>query len=218
MADAVMLAGDRYHPAEDAFKGVGPILEKAGLTVDFTSDFASIDAGKLAGKKLLVFHRDGMEWPNGNEADPVVWMQPHQEDAIESFVQNGGAFLALHNSGWRYPWQGAYRRVLGGYYQFHPPLQPFDVYVVDPKHPITKGVTDYEIADEQHFIWFDPDTVHLVTRSRGKDGRESAAGFAHEYGRGRVAYLGHGHRLHILQHPMAQKLMANAVNWLLRKS
>lgn len=216
MTDAVFLAGDRHHRADEAFAGVGPVLEKAGLTVDYTTDFASVDAGKLADAKLLVFLRDGMEWPNGHEADPVIWMQPHQEDAIESFVQGGGSFLALHNSGWRYPWKGGYRRTLAGYYQFHPPFLPFDVYVVDRDHPITAGVTDYEIEDEQHFIWFDPDRVHLLTRSQGKDGRESASGFCHEYGDGRVAYLANGHRQHVLEHPMVQRLLTNAVGWLLR--
>lgn len=217
MADTVMLAGDRYHPAEDAFKGVGKVLEAAGLDTHFTTDFASIDADLLKGKKLLVFHRDGMEWPNGHDEPPEQWMKPHQEEAIESFVQDGGAFLVLHNSGWNYPWQGGYRRTLGGYYQFHPPFLKFDVKIVDKGHPITQGVTDYEIEDEQHFIWFDPDRVTLLTTSIGKDGRQSAGSFCHEYGKGRVVYIGHGHRLPVLMQEPAQKLMTNAVNWLLRK-
>ncbi len=217
MADTVMLAGDRYHDPNIAFNSLGPILKAAGLDAELTTDFASIDADKLAGKKLLVFHRDGMEWPNGHEAAPEQWMKPHQEEAIENFVKQGGSFLVLHNSGWNYPWKGGYRRTVGGYYQFHPPFQKFDVHVVDAKHPIAKGVTDYEIEDEQHFIWFDKDRVDLFTTSQGKDGRESAAGFSHEYGKGRVAYLGHGHRPVSHEHPMAQKLFTNAVKWLLRK-
>ena len=216
MPDAVFLGGDRYHKAEEAFNAVGPILKRAGLDPLFTTEFASIDKELLAAKRVLVFHRDGMEWPNGHDAKPVAWMQPHQEEAIEGFVLGGGSFLALQNSGWAYPWQGGYRRTLAGYYQFHPPFQKFDVRVIDRKHPITAGVSDYEIEDEQHFIWFDPDRVHLLTRSQGKDGRESAAGFCHEYGRGRVVYLGHGHRQAVLEQPPAQKLMTNAVKWLLR--
>jgi len=217
MTDAVMLAGDRSHNAEEAFSGVGPILEAAGLEAELTTDFASIDADKLAGKKLLVFHRDGMEWPNGHDEPSKRWMKPHQEEAIESFVQGGGSFLVLHNSAWGYPHEDGYRRTVGGYYMFHPPYQEFDVRIVDPNHPITQGVTDYTIEDEQHFLWFDYDRVHVLSTSIARDGRESVAGFCHEYGDGRVAYLGHGHRLSTLQHPMARKLMTNAINWLLRK-
>ena len=188
MSDTVFLAGDQYHKAEEAHAGVGPVLEASGLDVHFTTDFASIDESLLVGKKLLIFHRDGMEWPNGHEGKPEAWMKPHQEEAIENFVLGGGSFLALHNSGWAYPWQGGYRRTLGGYFQFHPPLQPFKVHVVNSDHPIMDGITDYEIEDEQHFIWFDNDRVTLLLRSQGTDGRESAAGWAYEYGQGRVAY------------------------------
>ena len=212
-SDAILLAGDRYHRAEEAFAGVGPALEAAGLTVDYTTDFASLDAEKLAGKKLLCILRDGMEWPGGVEKPYQVWMRPDQEEAIERFVASGGAFLPLHNAGWAYPWRNGYRRVMGGYYQWHPPVQPFDVLVVQPEHPITEGVTDYEITDEQHFIWFDPDRVTLLLKSQGKDGRESAAGWAYTYGAGRVAYLANGHTLDILRHPMVQRLLHNAARW-----
>lgn len=213
VSDAILLAGDRYHRAEDAFAGVGPALEAAGLTVDYTTDFGSLDAEKLAGKKLLCILRDGMEWPNGVDKAYQVWMRPDQEEAIERFVASGGAFLPLHNAGWAYPWRNGYRRVMGGYYQWHPPVLPFDVLVVQPEHPITQGVTDYEITDEQHFIWFDPDRVTLLLKSQGKDGRESAAGWAYTYGKGRVAYLANGHTLDILRHPMVQRLLHNAARW-----
>jgi type 1 glutamine amidotransferase len=62
--------------------------------------------------------------------------------------------LALHNAGWAYPWKDGYRRTLAGYYQGHPPIAPFRVLVVNREHPITEGVQDYEITDEQHFLWF----------------------------------------------------------------
>ncbi|MCI0852099.1 MAG: ThuA domain-containing protein, partial [Chloroflexi bacterium] len=101
-------------------------------------------------------------------------------------------------------------------YQFHPPYMHFDIHITDKDHPITDGVGDYEIEDEQHFIWFDKDRVDLFATSQGKDGRESASGYSHEYGKGRVVYLANGHRQVVLQHPSVQKLLTNAVNWLLR--
>ena len=217
MTDAVLLGGDRYHDVNDAIQGIGPILETAGLTPHYTDDFGSIDSDLLAGKKMLVFLRDGMDWPNGHDADPERWMQPHQEEAIENFVLEGGSFLFMHNSAWNYPWDGPYRRTMAAYYQGHPPFQWFEVAITDKNHPITQGVDDYEIEDEQHFIWFDNDRVDLFSVSRGKDGKQSASGFSHEYGKGRVAYLANGHRLSVLQQPPVQKLITNAVDWLLRK-
>jgi type 1 glutamine amidotransferase len=214
MYDAVMLAGDRYHKAEDAFAGVGPALESAGLRIQYTTDHASLSSELLEGKRLLCILRDGMEWPNGYEQPSTVWMTLAQENAIEHFVKTGGAYLALHNAMWDYPWQNGYRRVMGGYYQGHPPIAPFNVYVENHEHPITAGVIDFEITDEQHFLWFDYNKVTLLLRSRGQNGMESAAGWAYEYGKGRVAYLANGHTLEILQHPMVQRLLNNAAKWL----
>ena len=217
MTDAVLLAGDRYHRADDAFEGVGSALEAAGLEVEYTTDFRSLGADLLRDKRLLAILRDGMEWPAGDDGPYRVWMETGQEEAVEAFVQSGGAFLPLHNAGWAYPWKNGYRRVMGGYYQGHPPVQAFEVQVVDPHHPITRGVSDFEIVDEQHFLWFDYDRVDLLLKSRGSDGKESAAGWAYEFGGGRVAYLANGHTLEILRHEMVQRLLHNAVRWLLRQ-
>jgi hypothetical protein len=214
MYDAILLAGDFYHKAEDAFAGVGPALEAAGLRVMYTTDYASINTEQLRGVRLLSILRDGMEWPNGINQPYDVWMKPEQEHAIEQFVLNGGSFMPLHNAGWAYPWQNGYRRTMGGYYQGHPPIAPFEVSVVDKTHPITQGVSDYEITDEQHFLWFDYERVTLLLKSRGRNGMESAAGWAYGYGQGRVAYLANGHTIEILQHPMVQRLLHNAAQWL----
>ena len=212
---AILLGGDRYHHAEEAFAGVGPALEATGLTVEYTTDPTLIDADHLSGKRLLCILRDGMAWSEGHEKPCEVWMRPHQEHAIEEFVAAGGAFIPLHNAGWAYPWktENGYRHVMGGYFQGHPAVLPFDVKVVNPDHPITQGVEDYEITDEQHFLWFDYDRVDLLLKSQGRDGRESAAGWAYTYGQGRVAYLANGHTLDILQHPMVQRLLYNAARW-----
>ena len=215
MSDAILLAGDRYHAAEYAFAGVGPALEAAGLSVHYTTDYSVLNADLLQGKRMLVILRDGMLWPNGYEQPYEVWMQPHQEAAIERFVAAGGAFMPLHNAGWAYPWKNGYRRVMGGYYQGHPPIAPFRVSVVNREHPITSGVEDYEITDEQHFLWFDYERVTLLLKSQGQNGMESASGWAYQYGKGRVAYLANGHTLEILRHPMVQLLLHNAAEWLI---
>ena len=216
MADVFFLAGDRYHCADEAFAGVGPVLESAGLNVEYTTNIGRLNWDNLKDKRLLIIFRDGMEWPHGESESYEVWMQAHQEKAIEKFVRQGGSFMPLHNSGWAYPWKGLYRKVLGGYYQGHPPVEPFDVRVVDSDHPITKGVHDFEIVDEQHFLWFDYERVNLLLKSIGRDGRESAAGWAYKYKQGRVVYLANGHTLEILQHKMVHLLLSNAVQWLLR--
>ncbi|MCL5998149.1 MAG: ThuA domain-containing protein [Chloroflexi bacterium] len=213
---ALILAGDHYHNPSDAFEGVGAALKHEGVDVECTIDFAQFHE-RLQGKHLFVLLRDGMEFPNGRDAAPVRWMQPGQEDAIEQFVLQGGGFLALHNAGWDYPWQGGYRRTLGGYYIGHPAIASFHVEVASKTHPVTAGVASYEIEDEQHWLHFDYDRVTPLLVSQGQDGRQSVSGWAYAYGQGRVVYLPHGHTLAVIQHPSFQQLLRNAARWLLHR-
>ena len=217
-AKALILAGDHAHNSDDAFEGVGSVLKTEGIEVECTTDFAALGGEMLADKDLFVILRDGIEFPNGRDGERVVWMQPEQEEAIERFVLEGGGFMPLHNSGWGYPWKGGYRRTLGGYYVGHPRIAKFKVEVVNKNHPVTDGIESYEIVDEQHFLWFDYDRVEVLLVSQGQDGRQSVAGWAYEYGKGRVVYLANGHTLEILRHSTYQKLLRNAARWLLHKT
>jgi type 1 glutamine amidotransferase len=212
---AFFLAGDHYHDPQIAFDGVVPILEAAGAAAQTTSDYTLLNHANLVGKHLLVLHRDGMLFPNGINQPAVRWMTRDQETAIEDFVLAGGSFLALHNSGWDYPFDGPYRRVLGGYYLTHPAIARFQVRVVDPAHPVTQGVENYEIEDEQHWLWWDYDRVTLLLTNHGADGRQSAAGWAYQHGKGRVVFLANGHTAQAHTQPQFMRLKENAIRWLL---
>jgi type 1 glutamine amidotransferase len=144
-------------------------------------------------------------------------MTPEQERAIVSFVERGGGFLNLHNAMGLYPEHGAYLNLIGGRYIGHGPLERFRVEVVDRDHPVTRGVSAFFVADEQHTPPFDKECVHLLLQNRSDDGKSAAAGWVREAGRGRLCHLANGHTLEALVHPMYQKLMCNAVRWCLRQ-
>jgi type 1 glutamine amidotransferase len=132
-------------------------------------------------------------------------------------VERGGALLNLHNSMGLYPKDGPYLNLAGGRYTGHGPLERFRVQVVDSQHPITRGVQDFSVADEQHMPLCDEGKVHLLLRNRSDDGKVAAAGWAYEPGKGRWCHLANGHMRESLLHPMFQLLMRNAVNWCLRR-
>ena len=120
---------------------------------------------------------------------------------------------------------GPYRRLCGGVGGHHPTYELQDVVVLDNTHPITKGVTDFQVYDEQHFTFIDehrgaqvgplnlssfiqhsssgviPEkqrwciALQLLLKNRGSNGAESCAGWAYEHGKGRVCYLAPGHVL-----------------------
>ncbi len=111
---------------------------------------------------------------------------------------------------------GPYLDLVGGRYIGHGPLERFRVEVVDSDHPITRGVSAFFVADEQHTPPYDEGRVHLLLRNRSDDGKVAAAGWVREPGRGRLCHLANGHTREALLHPMYQKLLRNAVRWCLR--
>ena len=103
-----------------------------------------------------------------------------------------------------------------GDYGGHPEPYVYTVRVEDRDHPVTSGVEDFEIFDEQHTVKYYLDHEHLLLRSIARDNLSAPAGWWREMGKGRFCYLAPGHTPDALGHPMMQRLMRNAARWLAR--
>lgn len=251
-ATAFALIGDRYHNSDYARVGLARnITEGLGVSVDFTDDTTMLTAETLKGYKLLIILRDGMIWPDGypdettnaawvntgkpelvsdppvdlGQPKPQFWMKPEQGNAVREFVENGGSALFLHNVTHVGLTDPNFRHVLGAAYAGHPPIRTFRVKVTNSRHPITKGVKDFVVTDEQHYMEFDGDrkyifleTVNEEGLDYGNQGATAPGGWAYDYGKGRICYLSPGHLLTVLWNPEYVKLQQNAVRWLLRQS
>ncbi len=214
---ALVLIGDRFHEPEHLEEGLRPAFATAKVHPIFTVDVAQLTAANLAQVDLLVILRDGMLWPGGGDQPYKIWMTPEQEKAVVDFVEGGKAFLNLHNSMGLYPENGPYLNLVAGRYIGHGPLERFRVEVVDTNHPITRGLEAWSAADEQHTPPFDEKKAHLLLRNRSDEGKTAAAGWCYEPGKGRLVHLASGHTREALHHPMYQRAMVNAMEWLLRR-
>jgi hypothetical protein len=241
------LIGDRFHNADYIRVALNRLFRELNLPIDYTINYDQISARLLAPYRLFVVLRDGMIWPNGylepndyeyshaleNNRDwpkeqSQPWITVEQGRAIKDFVEAGGALYALHNSSHISLSSQDYREVMGGAYIDHPALRPFKVSVVNKEHPITRGVQDFIVNDEQHFLTYDKDSKYILLRSEnidgltdfreGKDlGTKAIAGWAYDFGKGRVVFTAVGHTLHAMWQPEYLKLQKNAVGWLLRR-
>jgi len=251
-ATGFALIGDRYHNSDYIRIGLGKTLGKdLGVSIDFCDEVTMLDSEHLAGYRLLIILRDGMTWPNGYadessnagylrtgspkivsdpplpkwEAKPHFWITPSQGKAVRQFAAAGGSVLLFHNVTYISPHNEDFRDVLGAVTEGHPPIRSFKVRVVNKEHPITRGIRDFVITDEQHYMKYEKDPKHLLLESVNEDGltwrslgATSAAGWAYDYGKGRVCYLAPGHLLSALWNPEYEKLQQNAVRWLLRQT
>ena len=213
----LVLYADQPHEPGYSLPALRLVFEATGVTPHFTVDVRALSAENLSKVDLLVIFRDGLLRPNADSDSNYIWMTPEQESAVVDYVNNSGAFLNLHNSMGLYPKDGPYLDLVGGHYIGHGPLERFRVEVVDHDHPITQGVEDFSIADEQHTPPYDKDKVNLLLQSRADGAKPAAAGWYYEPGRGRLCHLAPGHTREAIFHPMYQRLLRNAVNWCLRR-
>jgi hypothetical protein len=251
-ATAFGLIGDRYHNSDYIRSGLNrTIAADRGVSIDFCDETGNLTAETLQGYKLLIILRDGSVWPDGYAdqssnagwvaggkvplvSDPPVpptpgkgqfWMKPEQGKAVRQFVESGGSALFLHNVTHVGLTNPDFRDVLGAAYAGHPPIRTFKVKVKNPDHFITKGVRDFVVTDEQHYMTYDKDPKYLLLETINVDGLDfrglgatAPGGWAYEYGKGRVCYFSPGHLLSVLWNPEYIKLQHNAVRWLMRQA
>jgi hypothetical protein len=251
-AAAFGLIGDRYHNSDYIRIALTrTIAKELGVTIDFTDETAQLNSETLDGYRLLIVLRDGMIWPDGYGGDentnaawvatgrpklvfdpplPQVpgksqyWMKPEQGKAVRQFVDSGGAALFLHNTTHVGLTDPDFRHVLGAAYTGHPPIRTFKVKVTNRDHPITQGVKDFVVTDEQHYMTYDKDPKAVFLETVNEEGltyrtygATAPGGWSFEYGKGRVCYMSPGHLLSVLWNPEYVKLQHNAVRWLLRQ-
>lgn len=250
-ATAFALIGDRYHNSDYIRTALHRTMAKElGISIDFSDETNLLTAETLKGYTLLIILRDGMIWPDGypdetsnagwvaggrptlvsdpavpaQAAKPQFWMKPEQGKAVRAFVENGGAALFLHNVTHVGLTDPDFRHVLGAAYTGHPPIRTFKVKVKNPNHPITRGVADFVVTDEQHYMDYDKDRANIFLETVNEDGLSfqsygpsAPGGWAYDYGKGRICYLSPGHMLTVLWNPEYIKLQQNAVRWLLRR-
>jgi type 1 glutamine amidotransferase len=234
--------GDRYHNPDYIHVALSRLFRELDLPVDFTINFEEIDAARLQKYRLFVNLGSPLSWPNGylgpdaysyasalenaDESLPAKMegaITEEQGKAIIDFVQAGNGLYAYHQSGYTSLYSKNYREVMGAVTLGHPPLRPFKVKVVNHEHPITQGVQDFMVNDEQHFLTYDKDPKYVILQSEnidglnhGKLGATAVGGWAYDYGKGRVVYTAVGHTIHALWNPEYLKIQKNAVRWLLR--
>jgi type 1 glutamine amidotransferase len=241
---ALALIGDRYHNPDYIRVSLDKVFKELNIPIDYTIQYDQISRSLLKNYQLFLCLRDGMIWPDGylgpdaytsyehdlenpaqfSEPKPETWMTEEQGAAIKEFVNVGNGFYALHNCSHISLSSKNYRDVMGGAYVGHPPLRPFRVRASENKHPITQGIGEFMVNDEQHYVDFDKDRKHIILEAENIDGLvyenhgpKSIAGWAYDFGKGRVVFTAAGHTIHamwVLEYLEVQK---RSVRWLLKQ-
>lgn len=167
-------------------------------------------------------------------------LTPQQEETLCGAIASGKGFVGVHSAADSFKQNAKYMDMIGGSFRTHPAYQPIPTTVLDPAHPIVKGLPkEFSVTDEQYIVKHDLAKLHvicdapykimeykMVTETRG--GKEvqvrKATGKTLEEGRmpavwtkpwekGRVAYISFCHDAKATRQELVKKLVLQAVLW-----
>lgn len=197
----LVFAGGPIHD----FKGCGQaILETLQASEDFDMTYVEEDLNVLVAPgldpyDLLVFY-----YTVGEITDA-------QKNGLLNWVAAGKGYVGIHSAADSFRGCPEYRAMVGGYFVTHPHYRDYQVSVVDPEHPITQGLTEFMVRDEQYILDYDP-RVQVLAAALHK-GTAMPVAWTKSWGQGRVFYLALGHDAAACQHETFRLLLQRGARW-----
>jgi type 1 glutamine amidotransferase len=199
---AYLVANARYHDTDFARLQLLQLLgEDDGVRTRVADSFANVDA--IASSDFLITYTCDLR--------PTET----QERALRDFVSAGGRWIALHgtNAILDFSPEGmicprthdTFMETLGSRFISHPAIQPYQVTVSDPDHPLVAGIEPFEASDEIYLCEYYGDIKPLLeTRYTGTfhtgyvenewpNDDPRLVAYTHPVGDGEVLYITLGH-------------------------
>lgn len=169
---------------------------------------------------------------NRNQYDVLVfyhmWQKITDEQAavFSECIRSGKPVVALHHSICAFDDWPEYWNILGGKY-FHKPTSfkgkdypassyihdlHFRIKVVDPDHPVTRGVHDFDIFDETYKGYYVEEGV-IPFLTTDEPSSTSVIGWAKQYGKARIVVIQSGHDAPTFENPDYRKLLKQSIEW-----
>lgn len=207
----LLMGGDdrRYHDFERLLPILQELLERVELNVTLSENPDMFLPGNIEQFHLIVCYTLGHTLTSEQEKGLL--------EAIRGDPWNDSAktkgFIGIHGASCSFLNSEAYLRMLGGRFLVHPPMGALQLEILNPNHPVTRGVTDFSLEDELYLLEMYPPYEPLVICHYGEFQRPVI--WVKPYGLGKVIYIGLGHGEEQLKHKAFQEILANAARWIL---
>jgi type 1 glutamine amidotransferase len=149
-----------------------------------------------------------------------------KKDLTDCF-SNGKGLVIWHHATASYRDWPEYQKIMGGRYYFtpwtdsngglHPPSTykhdvQFRVKVADKKHPVTKGISDFDIIDETYGIFCVNPEVNVLLTTDEPTSSPSVV-WTTRYGKSKVVTILLGHDPKSWNNPSFKQLLTQAILW-----
>jgi type 1 glutamine amidotransferase len=161
---------------------------------------------------LTIFEKPGLE-----KYDLVAFfytvgqISDAQKNGLLNLVASGKGIAGAHSMADSFRDCPEWRAMVGGYFVTHPRFRQYQVSIVDSTHPITEGLEEFFVEDEQYVTDYDP-RVQVLASALWK-GQAMPVAWTKTWGKGRVFYLALGHNPEACQHEMFKVMFARGARW-----
>ncbi len=202
--------GYRHASIPDGIAMLKALGAENGWTVTATEDSTAFRRSRLAAVDVVVFLST-----SGDVLGP-----PGQR-ALRAFVREGGGFAGIHaaaDTEYDWPWYG---RLVGAYFQDHPPVQQATVRVDNRSHPSTRMLpATWSRRDEWYNFRTHPrDAVRVLatvdesTYKGGTMGDDHPVAWCRRVGEGRAWYTAGGHTAASFREPLFRQHVRGGLQW-----
>jgi len=197
----LLLVGGPIHNHMEIGDVVEALLKKSGKfeVTRVNSDLNALLAERIRPYDLIVFY-----WTTESITE-------EQKRGLMNHIAAGKGFVTFHSGADSFRGDPDYRAFVGGHFIGHPKYRTYQVSVTETKSPITEGIDEFMITDEQYFLDFDP-RVEVLANALHKGGLMPVL-WTKSWGKGRVFYSALGHDRKACEQQMFQKLLLRGALW-----
>jgi len=197
----LLFTGGQIHDWKGCGEAIAEVLAEC-KELDVTrvcEDLSALEAPKLDPYDLIVFY-----YTVGQISDA-------QKNGLLNWVASGKGYVGIHSAADSFRDFPEYRAMVGGWFVTHPAYRKYQVSVVDPSHPITKDLVEFDVEDEMYVTDYDP-RVSVLCSSLWK-GAANPVAWTKPWGKGRVFYLALGHDAKACKQDVFRVLLQRGCLW-----
>ncbi len=197
----VLFLGDNgHHKPLDRAREIFPVLARRGIDLTYTDNLSDLNPQTLGLYDALLVYAN------------ITSVAPEQEKAILDYVASGKGFVPVHCASACFGDSKELVALMGGRFKSHG-TGVFKEQIVDPEHPVMKGLKPIENWDETYVHSDHNEQGRRVLSVRVEGDKTEPYTWVRDHGKGRVFYTAWGHDERTWENPDFENLIERGIRW-----